>query len=340
MTSQTASRTETSRPTDTATETAEPTPTPPKMPDVGIYLGADDSLPAWEEWFGRTADYYSFALFHDSWEDYRLKNWPLELPLEQLLDCRKIVFSFEMFPSSETDMEAVAAGEHDDKYRLLASEMVDNGLASACVRTGWEFNGRWAVDGAVGRPELYIEAWKRVVESMRSVDGSDFSFVWAPNIWKKHMVPTDAYPGDEWVDQVGLTVYDKGDGYPFPEDCDDQCVSDRRESAWDGVLEGREANYGLNFWADFAREHEKPLVFPEYGVTADGWQNSGGGDNTYFLEQFADWMLANNDVVEWHNLWGFVAGPHYIGPEELYRSEKYPYLAESSETFRQLFGEP
>jgi hypothetical protein len=306
--------------------------------NVGIYLGADDSLPAWERWFGRTIDYYSFGLFYDSWADYWIENWPLELPLAQLTDGRQIVVSFRMFPPSQTNMEAVAAGKHNSKYRRLATEMVENGLGAAFLRFGWEFNGSWAVDGAVGRSQLYIDAWKQVVESMQSVDGSEFSFVWAPNLWKKHMVPTDAYPGDEWVDQVGPTVYDKGDGYPFPPNCDSECVSERRKAAWQGILEGREANYGLNFWANFAREHGKPLVFPEYGVAASGWKNPSGGDNPYFLKQFVDWMTENDDVVEWHNLWGFVAGPHYIGPKELYRSDKYPYLANASKTFKELFG--
>ena len=29
---------------------------------VGVYLGDESALEPWEEWFGRTADYYSFTV--------------------------------------------------------------------------------------------------------------------------------------------------------------------------------------------------------------------------------------------------------------------------------------
>ncbi|MFC7026576.1 glycosyl hydrolase [Halomicroarcula sp. GCM10025710] len=127
--------------------------------------------------------------------------------------------------------------------------MVDHGIGDAHIRFGWEFNGRWAADGAVGRPEIYTAAWRNVVSAMRGVDGAEFSFIWAPNIWRKQMAPTDAYPGDEWVTEIGLTMYDKGDYYPYPEQCDSNCVAERRRQTWQDILEGRQTYYGLNYWA-------------------------------------------------------------------------------------------
>ncbi|MFC7248526.1 glycosyl hydrolase [Halomicroarcula sp. GCM10025324] len=318
--------------TETEQQVTEP------VRNVGVFLGSDESLVEWEKWFGRKVDYYSFALFHDTWADYRIDNWPLEVPIERLQDGREIVLSFEMFPPSQTEMTAVATGQHRAKYRQLASEMVDHGIGDAHIRFGWEFNGRWAADGAVGRPEIYTAAWRNVVSAMRGVDGAEFSFIWAPNIWRKQMAPTDAYPGDEWVTEIGLTMYDKGDYYPYPEQCDSNCVAERRRQTWQDILEGRQTYYGLNYWASFARNHGKPLVFPEYGVSSRTMQNAGGGDNPRFFEWFADWMSENSDVVAWHNIWGWVAGPHYLGPEELYETKEYTYMNDASEAFRQLFS--
>lgn len=322
---------QTAEPTATGTRTPDPTP------GVGVYLGDERLLEPWEEWFGRTVDYYSIALFHETWDDYRPVNWPLERPLETVLDGRQLVVSFEMYPD-ETTMEAVAAGDHDGRYRSFALDLVEAGLGDAHLRFGWEFNGRWAEDGAVGRPSLYVDAWRRVVRSMRSIPGGNFRFVWAPDIWRRQLNPPRAYPGDRWVDAVGLTMYDKGDYYPFPEGCDERCVHRRREKTWDDLVSGRESHFGLDFWASFARRHGKPLVFPEYGPTVRDGRLAGGGDNPAFFRWFAQWLSRNDDVVAWHNLWSWNRGPHFVGPSELKGESEYPALPEASAAFRRLFG--
>jgi len=310
-----------------------------QSPGVGIYLGNDRTLNAWENWFGRTVDYYSIALFRNSWEDYRVENWPLKIDLQSVFADRHPVITFSMFPDG-AELEQVAAGEFAEKYRRLARELVDNGLSDAHLRFGAEFNGNWSPGTAVSRPELFVEAWKQVVRPMRSVSGAAFTFVWAPDIWKRQLAAPKAYPGDEWVDEVGLTFYDKGDCYPYPEQCDDGCRRRHRECTWERLLEGRDANFGLNFWADFAREHGKTLVFPEYGVMARNWSTPGGGDNPQFFRNFDSWMTENEDVVGWHNTWSWTSGPSYVGPARGHTSTEYPLFRDASATFRRLFGNP
>lgn len=323
-------------PTPSSTET--PTATvDPDGPGVGVYLGDDTKLREWEAWFGRRVDYYSFALFSGSWADYRRANWPLEVDLTSLRSDRRVAVSFTMFPDEAT-LEQVAAGEFDDRYRTLAQDLTDSNLADAHLRFGWEFNGRWADATAVGRPDAYVTAWRRVVESMREADGADFSFVWSPNIWRYHMPPPEAYPGDDWVDEVGLTVYDTGDHYPYPSQCDSGCVRQHRQKAWNDIVSGRGSHFGLDFWADFAREHGKPLVFPEYGITAKNGTNPGGGDNPLFFRKFHDWVRHNRDVVGWHNLWSWTNGPHFVGPARLKESNEYAAFPSASKTFKRLFG--
>lgn len=315
----------------------EPTETPDERPGVGIFLGDESKLEAWEQWFGRKVDYFSFALFHDTWVDYRIENWMFETSLQSLLDGREAFVSFEMFPRTTT-MQAVVGGEHDDQYRRLAEAMVGNGLAEAHIRFGWEFNGQWARDGAVGRPETYKVAWRRVVDSMRSVDGAEFSFVWAPAMWRRQLDPPKAYPGGEWVDEIGPTCYDKGEQYPYPDDCDAKCVRQRRRKTWNDLVTGRESGFGLDFWAEFAREHDKGFVLPEYGPTVRDGRQPGGGDNPYFFRQMHEWLERNSDVVNWHNLWSWVSGPHFVGPERLKATSEFPAMPRASAEFRRLFG--
>lgn len=333
---------------DNDAEPSEPTTTPTESPTsnsksrdpgVGIYLGDDRTLQLWENWFGRTVDYYSIALFRGSWEDYRLENWPVKIDLESIVSDRKAIITFSMFPRG-ADMEQVVAGDFTDRYRRLAAEMIDNGMSNAHLRFGAELNGDWGPDTAVGRPDLFVDAWKEIVTAMRSVSGSAFNFIWAPDIWKRQMDPTKAYPGDEFTDEVGLTFYDKGACYPYPAQCADGCLRQHRECTWEMLLDGREGNYGLDFWAQFAREHGKSLVFPEYGVMAREWSTPGGGDNPQFFRYFDDWMQAHVDVVGWHTPWSWTAGPSYIGPELGHSTTNYPFFSDASEEFRRRFGAP
>lgn len=310
---------------------------PDQTPGVGVFLGEDTKLDEWEEWFGRPLDYYSVGLFNGSWEDYAVNNWPLEIELSSVAQKYQLVVTFTMFPTEER-LEEVAAGQFNRRYRDLATDLVANQLSDAYLRFGSEFNGRWADVTAVGRPDLFVEAWKEIVASMRAVDEASFNFVWAPNIWRYHMDPVRAYPGDKWVDAVGLTVYDKGQYYPFPDDCNRTCVRERRCKMWDVIVNGRDAGFGLDFWAQFARDHDKPLVFPEYGPVARNAPNPGGGDNPLFFKGFYRWMQSNRDVVGWHIPWAWTAGPHFVGPEELKHKSVYPALPDASATFRRLFG--
>lgn len=331
-------RTETEPPSRTERPTETPVPTETEVPDtgarVGVYLGNENALEPWENWFGRTVDYYSFNVPKGGWEGYRVPNMPFERPIEGIAADREIAVTAKMFPPGTTTLDAVARGNHTDEHRGFARSLVDNGMADATVRLAHELNGRWSPDGAVGRPELFVEAWRQAVGAMEAADGAAFDYMWAPHVGRVHMDPTDAYPGDDWVDQVGLTVYDKNQRY-YPAECGTECVRLLREQNWNRLVSQA---FGLEEWATFAREHDKSLAFPEYGIAARNWNGVGGGDNPLFFDRFADWVADNEDVVEWHNVWSFVAGPHFVGPSELHSSERFGPFPDASRAFKRRFG--
>jgi hypothetical protein len=304
-------------------------------PKVGVYLGNEEALEPWESWFGRPVDYYSFDVPTSGWDKYFVENMPFEVPIESIASDRDVAVTVKMFPPDATTLNAVAAGEHAERHREFARSLINHGMSDATVRISHEMNGEWSFGGAVGRPGVFIQGWKQVVEAMNAVNGAAFEYMWAPHIGRVDMDPTDAYPGDEWVDQIGLTVYDKDQQY-FPSECDDACVRDHREETWNHLVN---QEFGLDYWAEFARDHGKPLAFPEYGVAARNWDyQAGGGDNPMFFRRFAEWMEANDGVVAWHNVWSFVAGPHFIGPTRLHVSDRYEPHPDASKTFRELFG--
>jgi len=302
---------------------------------VGVFLGDEAALEPWEEWFGRPVDHYSLIVPHDRWESYRVENMPIEVPISQIAASRDISISVRMFPPSESSLQAVANGEHADQHREFARSLVDNNMADARIRIGAELNGQWAKDGAVGRPNTFIQAWKQTVRVLDDVNGAEFEYMWAPHIGRVDMKPTLAYPGDKWVNHIGLTVYDASQFY-FPSQCNSSCVRQRREKTWEMIVS---QEYGLDFWAQYAREHKKPLWFPEYGVVARGWNDSGGGDNPLFFKWLAQWMDTNRDIVRGHTSWSFVAGPHYVGPEAIHSSNEYPPHPNASKVYKSLFSD-
>jgi hypothetical protein len=128
---------------------------------------------------------------------------------------------------------------------------------------------------------------------MRAVPGSSFTFNWNPNLGAGTFPAELAYPGNAYVDVVGIDVYDTSwTWYPTPSGVS---VEKARQSAWSWVLNG---DHGLTFWSSFARQHGKPMSISEWGVTwrADG---HGGGDNPYFIDRMMDFIAdpVNNVVV-------------------------------------------
>ncbi len=98
------------------------------------------------------------------------------------------------------------------------------------------------------------------------------------------------YPGDAYVDYVGLDVYDvEWQTYPGEPSEFQQMVTQ---------------TYGLNWLASFSAQHNKPMVFPEWGLgwgtcSAAGQAVTGssqvcGGDNATFINDMSQWFSTHN----------------------------------------------
>lgn len=210
-----------------------------------------------------------------------------------------------------SDYDLVANGGANSYYKTLAKNLVASGFGTSYIRLGWEFNGSemgWAVCNADGSALAswagdFVPAFRNIVTSMRSVSGANFKFVWNPLVSSNVGCPGNNfekfYPGDSYVDAVGLDVYD-GLG---------QSTSD--SARWNDLLNGvnggqwtpakptpingqKFAGYGLDWIAAFAKEHGKPISIPEWGLDSAS-QNSGGGDDAFFVSHMATWIKANAD---------------------------------------------
>jgi hypothetical protein len=157
---------------------------------------------------------------------------------------------------------------------------------NAILRLGWEFDGgifAWSAT-TPGAEASYATYFRRIVTSMKSVAGERFKFVWNPDAAAFNDGPYDvtaAYPGNAYVDYIGLDAYDESTITPRT-----------------GYQAWRETTLpDLKLAQKFAATEGKPLAIPEWGVAI----TSGGeglGDDPVYINKFLDWMKAPaNDVV-------------------------------------------
>jgi beta-mannanase len=184
-----------------------------------------------------------------------------------------------------TRLADVANGLHDVDFEIAACAIAD-AQPRAIIRLGWEMNLSQMGWFAKGQEDDYIAAFRRVVGIFRRYS-SEFKFDWCPG-WGPQETPADlAYPGDDFVDYIGLDVYDfKLEG--------------TAEERWRNFY--LEAPFGLEWHRDFAARHGKLMSFPEWGV-------GQSGDNPFFIQQMHDWFVKHQDKIAYAviSTWTIVA---------------------------------
>ncbi|WP_285623118.1 glycosyl hydrolase [Kineosporia sp. NBRC 101677] len=251
---------------------------------VGVFRGTSAAeVQKFGEWLGRDVDYAMDFSTRTSWDEIANPHYMLEAWKGSGY---RMVYATAMLPTQDMSatMAAGARGEYDEHFRTLAQNLVAAGQGDSIIRLGWEFNlsaSRWHPD----TKENFIGYWRHIVDAMRSVPGTEnLQFDWNPNIGGETYDSRLYYPGNKYVDYVGVDIYDISwapGAYPFPADCDEACKLQRRKAAWNDKLNG---TFGLKTWADFARSKGKPITLPEWGL----WERPdghGGGDNPYYIEQ-------------------------------------------------------
>jgi hypothetical protein len=213
-------------------------------------------------------------------------------------------------PTNTADFAEVARGGADSYYQTLARNLVSAGFGSSYIRLGWEFNATfmgWSIcnqegSGLTSWASDFVPAYRNIVTSMRSVSGAHFKFIWNPlessNVSCAGVKMEKFYPGDSYVDLVALDVYD-GLGQVTSSDAVrwTDLLNGVNAGRWTSVppdaIGGQKfAGYGLKWLAAFGQEHHKLTGIPEWGLDATS-NNSGGGDDAYFVTQLAKWIKAN-----------------------------------------------
>ncbi|HEY6879423.1 MAG TPA: glycosyl hydrolase [Polyangiales bacterium] len=260
---------------------------------------------------------------------------------------RRFVYSLPMLPNGENaSLASCAQGSYDAHFGAVGAALVDAGLGNAIVRLGWEFDGDWFKWSARGHEREYAGCFQRVVRAMRGARANGaLQFEWSASDDIFMASPTlirDAYPGDAYVDVLGVNAYDVSwvaNSYPLPSNCDAACQRTRRANAWADLTRG------MNFMRDLAVQKNKALSIPEWGL----WQRSdgqGGGDNADYVARMHAFVNdpANRVLYESYFDVDYVDGAHQISdvsgtgsgaaPGHSYKT-RFPNAAAK---YRELFG--
>ena len=102
----------------------------------------------------------------------------------------------------------IASGDYDG-YLHEQAKVAKAWGSTLLLRFGHEMNGTWY--SWAGSPESFVAAWRHVVSVFQADGVTNVKWVWSPNIQEGTKYPISPYfPGDSWVDYVGLDGYNWG----------------------------------------------------------------------------------------------------------------------------------
>jgi len=256
---------------------------------IGVYHGsaATPEVTAFGKRLGRPVDLVHDYLGKSTWRSIQ-DVYHLADRWRRAGFAGRTVFTVPIIPDSGGTLASGAAGTYDTYFRELARRLVAGGHEAATLRLGPEFNGtwfKWSIQVPNGG-KLYAAYFRHIVRAMRGVRGARFRFDWSPNAGSSYvgkdgrqLSAESAYPGDRYVDFIGLDVFDQS------------WAADTKQASkrWKHLVRQRD---GLNWHSRFASRHHKAMTFPEWGLVQRR-DTRGGGDDPYFIRQMHAWIQSH-----------------------------------------------
>ncbi len=221
----------------------------------------------------------------------------------------QLVLGVPMLPTKngKVSLEDGANKDYNGYFRQLASSLIREGLGSAWLRLGYEFDNKgllgpshiWGTANDTTLEGYFARYWQQIVTTMRSVTGANFKFVWNPdgfaflgnndpefqNSGGFSLLP--AWPGAQYVDDIGVNLYDLQPtlttGYSQAEN-------------WANFVEPQ-----LQGAQQFASSVGVPLAFPEWGVMAPTPPFAGMGDDPGYVNGMYCFMVNPANHVAWES---------------------------------------
>lgn len=134
----------------------------------------------------------------------------------------------------------------DDKYLRQFAKDAAKANVPVLLRYASEMNGTWTAYS--GKPDLYIEKW-RLVHDVMEAEAPNVMMLWNVFTMPENTID-DFYPGDDYVDYVGVNIYNvvyHNDTLEEKSDFEDPLLL---------------LDYVYNTYS-----HKKPIVIGEFGAT-------------------------------------------------------------------------
>ncbi|MBI3243855.1 MAG: hypothetical protein HYZ49_16350 [Chloroflexi bacterium] len=240
------------------------------VPEQGAYLGVTIDFNGERSAPDQLAEYQSLTGHLPAIGMWYVAAWEPEMEgMRQLVETG--VIPFITFEPRRGSLDDLLAGQRDDRLRAWARAIRELG-SPVFFRFAHEMNGDWspwsgAKNGGGGLggfgdpalpdgPERYIAAYRHVYNLFADEGALNVSWVWSPNVL--HGVPTDSwnwpdnyYPGDDYVDWVGMDGYNWGTAHPA--------------TSWQSFDEVFADSY-----TGWAAAHDKPVMIAEFASTEMG----------------------------------------------------------------------
>jgi hypothetical protein len=264
-----------------------PPPRPASPPSSGRRLGsalpwasgvfASPETPAaaaaFGTWRGRPLNVVTTWSGRSTWQDIVDPSW---LYQRWTGSPYTMVFGVAMLPErvSGVSLQKCASGSYNSYWRQFGQVISSYHLGTSIIRLGWEFNGDWYVWAATS-PATWVSCWRNIVTSTRAT-APGLKWDWNVNrgVSAGLADPTRAYPGNSYVNIVGVDSYDNWPPATTP-------------AGWQTQLNGTQ---GLDYWLAFAKAHDKPLSVPEWGNVCG---TSSGGDDPQYVRYMRAFFAAN-----------------------------------------------
>ena len=163
------------------------------------------------------------------------------------------------------DVAGLLAGKDDAYIRAFAARLKEI-RAPVYVRFAHEMNGDWYPwSSAKIGPETYVAMYRHVRDVCDAAGADNLIWVWAVN-WEdipRTNAYMQSYPGDDYVDHIGLDGYNWGTSQPW--------------SRWMSFSELFASRY-----AEIAAASHKPIMISEFG------SSSRGGDKARWIADAMD----------------------------------------------------
>lgn len=280
----------------------------PSAPDYFLYL---DSLEKRME--------YRFTTL------LKYKDMSTAVPYDALLEAknrgRVVELTLQTTKADELERDTtldILNGSYDDYFKKYAQELKRLEYP-VLFRLNNEMNGDWCKYSAYhyGKDaDIYVELYRYVFRTFQENGADNVIFVWNPNeisfpnfSWNHYMA---YYPGDDYVDIVGLTGYNTGNYY--------------RGERWRSFEEIYDPLY-----ADYTARFNHPLMITEFGSA------SHGGDKVAWMRDMFT-KMKKYDKIKLAIWWSGTDWDKEQNPARIYRIDESEDTVDVAKEGLRFFG--